>query len=148
MRPRFSICGKFRVLVSLLFVSFVTGILSGCFSAGDDFYSYVVLKGALQRNAPDDLITVEVDSRGTLLSNEQENDNYEVSIGAVENCEIIWTINNERVQTAVVHKTWDTKNHLTGLKISVKDERSGTSWTVSSKTPDSREWVIELKPDP
>lgn len=125
-------------------IVFALTFLSGCFSAGDDFYSYIVLKGSIQRESPADLITVEVDSRGTLLANEQDNDNYEISLGAVENCNIIWTVNNEKVQTAVIYKKWDTKNHLIGMEISIKNEKSGETWNVYSETPDSREWIIDL----
>lgn len=126
-------------------VSFILALfLAGCFSVADDFYSYVVLKGSIQRENPEDLIEVVVDSRGTLLANDMEGDRYEVSIGAIEFCNVTWTINNEKVQTAVVYKKWDTKNHLTGMEIKVKDERTGEAWTVYSETPDSREWVIDL----
>jgi len=118
--------------------------LSGCFSAGDDFYSYAILKGSIQRDNPLDMIEVGVDSRCTLLSNDMDGDIYEVSIGAVDNCTIVWTINNEKVQTAVVHKKWDTKNHLTGMELEVVDNRSGSSKKIYSETPDSREWIIEL----
>lgn len=119
-------------------------IFTGCFPVADDFYSYIVLTGSIKLDEPSDLITVEVDSKGTLLSNEQQGESYEISIGATEHCHIDWTIGNVKVQTATVYKKWDSKNHLTGMEIAVKDERTGESWTIYSKTPDSREWVIDL----
>lgn len=128
----------------LLIFAFVTFFLSGCFTAGDDFYSYVILRGAISRENAEDMIEVEVDSRGTLLSNDMDGDNYEVSIGAVENCNIVWNINNVKVQTAVVYKKWDTKNHLIGMNVVITNERTGETKTVYSETPDSREWIIDL----
>lgn len=130
--------------IRFYFLSFVAFLLAGCFSAGDDFYSYVILKGAIQRENPEDMIEVVADSRCTLLSNDMEGDAYEVSIGAIENCNILWTINNVKVQSAVVFKKWDTKNHLIGMEIAVTDERSKNTWSIYSETPDSREWIIEL----
>lgn len=136
---------KFRLGLSvLLLVTLASFLLSGCFSAGDDFYSYVTLSGSLKLDSPDDMITVEVDARGTLLANEQDHEHYEISIGAVEHCKILWTVGDKVLQSAEVFKKWDGSNHLTGLKIEVKDERTGNTKTVYSKTPDSREWIIDL----
>lgn len=129
---------------SMIVLLVVSALLSGCFSAGDDFYSYILLKGSIQRENPEDMVDVAVDSRCTLMANDLEGGDYEVSIGAIENCNVVWTINNEIVQRAVVHKDWDTQNHLIGMEITVIDERSKSSKMVYSKTPDSREWIIEL----
>jgi len=143
MRLMFSnLCKWHSLAVCALFLC--ASMLSGCFSAGDDFYSYVVLKGSILRENPMDLIEVGVNSKCTLMANDMDGDAYEVSIGAVEGCRIVWTINNVVVLSANVHKTWDTKNHLTGMEILITDERTSTSKTVYSETPDSREWVIEL----
>lgn len=146
MQSFFSVLSFLRIyrfsLVPLFFA--VASFLSGCFYSGDDVYSYVVLKGAIQRENPEDMIDVVADSRCTLLSNDMDGDAYEVSIGAKENCNVLWTINNEVVQRAVIAKSWDTKDHVLGLNIEVTDERSKNTRTVYSETPDSREWIIEL----